>query len=195
MSDPQGLTFDMVAVDYDRGRPGWPGSMLEGIEGVDVLDLAAGTGKLTRLLLERYRHVIAVEPLTGMRALLPRQAEVLDGSAEAVPLPHRSVDAAFVAEAFHWFDSTAAVRELARVLRPAGTVLVCFNTWRGPYEPPIGARAERVLEERWARLPPPGGPKVESGEWKLGFVEQPFSPLEVRSFDHEMETDREGVAA
>jgi hypothetical protein len=52
-----------------------------------------------------------------------------------------------------------------------------------------------VLEERWARLPPPGGPKVDSGEWKLGFVGQPFSPLETRRYDHEMETDRDGVAA
>jgi SAM-dependent methyltransferase len=195
VSDPQGLTFDAVAADYDRGRPGWPAAMLEGIEAVDVLDLAAGTGKLTRLLVERYRHVIAVEPLPGMRALLPRQAEALEGNAEAVPLPDRSVDAAFVAEAFHWFDSTAAVTELARVLRPAGTVLVCFNTWRGSYEPPIGERAERVLEERRAGLPPPGGPKVASGEWKRGFVGQPFSPLQPRSYDHESVTDREGVAA
>jgi SAM-dependent methyltransferase len=100
-----------------------------------------------------------------------------------------------VAEAFHWFDSAAAVRELARLLRPVGTVLVSFNTWRGPYEPPIGKRAERVLEERWARLPTPGGPKVESGEWKLGFAGQPFSSLEERRYDHEMETDRDGVAA
>jgi ubiquinone/menaquinone biosynthesis C-methylase UbiE len=195
MSDPQGLTFDTVALDYDRGRPGWPGSMLEGIEAVDVLDLAAGTGKLTRLLLDRYHHVIAVEPLAGMRALLPPHAEMLHGSAEAVPLSDCSVDAAFVAEAFHWFDSTAAVRELARVVRPAGTVLVCINTWRGAYEPPIGARAEHVLKERWARLPPPGGPKVENGKWKRGFVGQPFSALEARSYDHEMETDRDGVAA
>jgi hypothetical protein len=59
-------------------------------------------------------------------------------------------------------------------------VLVCFNTWRGPYEPRIGQRAEHVLDERWARLPPPGGPKVESGEWKLGFVGQPFSPPEAQ---------------
>jgi SAM-dependent methyltransferase len=195
MSDPQGLTFDSVATDYERGRPGWPPEMLDGIDAVDVLDLAAGTGKLTRLLLEHYRHVIAVEPLAGMRALLPPQAEVLDGSAEAVPLPDTSVDAAFVAEAFHWFDSHAAVRELARVLRPGGTVLVCFNEWRAPYDPPIGDRAEAVLEERWARLPPPGGPRVESGAWRLGFVGQPFSPLEERSYDHEMKTDRIGVAA
>jgi SAM-dependent methyltransferase len=195
MSDPQGLTFDSVAVDYDRGRPGWPAAMLEGIEATDVLDLAAGTGKLTRLLLERYRHVVAVEPLAGMRELLPPQAEVLGGSAEAIPLPDRSVDAAFVAEAFHWFDSAAAVRELARVLRPGGTVLVCFNDWRGPYQPPIGDRAQALLQEIWSRLPPPGGPKVDSGEWKLGFGGQPFTPLEEGSYEHEMETDRDGVAA
>jgi SAM-dependent methyltransferase len=195
MSDPQGLTFDSVAVDYDRGRPGWPAAMLEGIEATDVLDLAAGTGKLTRLLLERYRHVVAVEPLAGMRELLPPHAEVLGGSAEAIPLPDRSVDAAFVAEAFHWFDSAAAVRELARVLRPGGTVLVCFNDWRGPYQPPIGERAQALLQKIWSRLPPPGGPKVDSGEWKLGFGGQTFSPLEQRSFDHEMQTDRDGVAA
>ena len=195
MSDPQGLTFESVADDYDRGRPAWPKEMLEGIEAVDVLDLAAGTGKLTRLLLERYRHVIAVEPLAAMRALIPPAAEVLDGAAEAIPLPDDSVDAALVAEAFHWFDSRTAVSELARVLRPAGTLLVCFNEWRGPYQPPIGERAHAVLEERWARLPPPGGPKVDSGEWKLGFVEELFSPLEERSYDHELQTDRDGVAA
>jgi SAM-dependent methyltransferase len=195
MSDPQGLTFDSVAVDYDRGRPGWPAEILDGIDAADVLDLAAGTGKLTRLLLEHYRHVVAVEPLAGMRALLPPEAEVLEGSAEAIPLPDRAIDAAFVAEAFHWFDSSAAVIELGRVLRPGGTVLVCFNDWRGPYQPPIGERAMTLLEDTWSRLPPPGGPKVDSGEWKLGFAGQPFSPLEERSYDHEMQTDRDGIAA
>jgi SAM-dependent methyltransferase len=195
MSDPQGLGFDSVAVDYDRGRPGWPAEMLAGIDAVDVLDLAAGTGKLTRPLLECYRHVIAVEPLAGMRALLPTEAEVLAGSAEAIPLPENAVDAAFVAEAFHWFDSRAAVEELARVLRPGATVLVCFNDWRAPYQPPIGERAKAVLESQWATLPPPGAPKIDSGEWKLGFIGQPFSPLDERRFEHELETDREGVAA
>lgn len=195
MNDPQGLAFDTVAVDYDRGRPGWPAAMLEGIEAADVLDLAAGTGKLTRLLLQRYRRVVAVEPLAGMRALLPPQAEVLEGSAEAIPVPDAMFDAAFVAEAFHWFDSTAAAGELARVLRPNGTMLVCFNKWRAPYEPPIGRRAERVLQKRCARLPPPGGAKVESGAWRQGFAGQPFTALETHRYDHELVTDRDGVAA
>lgn len=195
MNDPQGLAFDAVAADYDRGRPGWPAAMLEGIEAADVLDLAAGTGKLTRSLVERYRRVVAIEPLPGMRALLPPQAEVLEGSAEAIPAPDAAFDAAFVAEAFHWFDSRAAASELARVLRPDGAILVCFNTWRAPYEPPIGRRAERVLQKRCVGLPPPGGAKVESGAWRRGFAGQPFTTLETHRYDHELVTDREGVAA
>ena len=72
----------------------------------DVLDLGAGTGKLTRPLVERFRTVVAVEPDPGMRAVLTRATEayrVLDGRAEAIPLPDASVDAVFVGEAFHWF--------------------------------------------------------------------------------------------
>jgi SAM-dependent methyltransferase len=195
VSDPQGLAFDPVAADYDLGRPGWPPDLLEGIDGHDVLDLAAGTGKLTSLLVQSYPHVVAVEPLASMRAFITREAEVLDGTAEAIPLPDASVDAVFVAEAFHWFDSAAAAPEIARVLRVGGAVVVCFNDWRGPYEPPIGDAARAALDERWSRLPPPGGPKVQSGEWKLGFEGQPFTPLAERTIDHELETDREGVAA
>jgi SAM-dependent methyltransferase len=194
MSDPQGLAFDSFAADYDLGRPGWPPEVLEGIEGDDVLDLAAGTGKLTSLLVHEYRHVIAVEPLASMRAFITREADVLDGTAEAIPLPDASVDAVFVAEAFHWFDSAAAVTEIARVLRRGGALVICFNDYR-PYEPPIGDAALSALEERWSRLPAPGGPKVQSGEWKLGFADQPFTPLAERAIDHELVTDREGVAA
>jgi SAM-dependent methyltransferase len=194
VSDPQGLVFDPFAADYDRGRPGWPPELLDGIEGDDVLDLAAGTGKLTSLLVERYPHVIAVEPLASMRAFVTPEAEVLEGAAEAIPLGDASVDAVFVAEAFHWFDSAAAVAEIARVLRVGGAVVVCFNDY-GPYEPRIGDAASAALEERWSRLPPPGGPRVQSGAWKLGFEDQPFTPLAERAIEHELVTDREGVAA
>jgi SAM-dependent methyltransferase len=194
VSDQQGLAFDLFAADYDLGRPGWPPELLDGIEGDEVLDLAAGTGKLTSLLVGTYPHVIAVEPLASMRAFITPEAEVLDGTAEAIPLGDASVDAVFVAEAFHWFDSAAAVAELARVLRVGGAVVVCFNEYNA-YDPPIGDAARAALEERWSRLPPPGGPKVQSGEWKLGFEGSPFTPLAERTVDHELETDREGVAA
>ena len=194
MSDPQGLAFDPFAADYDLGRPGWPPELLDGIGGDEVLDLAAGTGKLTSLLVETYPRVIAVEPLASMRAFITPEAEVLDGTAEAIPLADASVDAVFVAEAFHWFDSAAAVAELARVLRVGGAVVVCFNEYNA-YDPPIGDAARAALEERWSRLPPPGGPKVHSGEWKLGFEGQPFTPLAERAIDYEHITNREGVAA
>src|SRR5439155_1856855 len=173
-------------------------AMVEGVDGESVLDLAGGTGKLTALLVEHFPQVIAVEPLARMRAVLERNvpgAESLPGSAERIPLDDRSVDAVFVAEAFHWFDSADAVREMARVLRPGGTVVVCFNEWLTGYVPPLPVAAEAALSERWARLPPPGGPKVESGVWKLGFEGASFTPLVESSFEHELETDRDGVIA
>jgi SAM-dependent methyltransferase len=133
-----------------------------------------------------------------MREVLAREvpgAEVVAGSAERIPLDDASVDAVFVAEAFHWFDSATAVREIARVLRTGGTLLVCFNHWLSSIEPPIGAHAEAALEDRWSRLPAPGGPKVASGEWKTGFDGAPFTSLEEHAYRHEWRSDRHGVAA
>jgi SAM-dependent methyltransferase len=193
VSDPQGLSYDLLAEDYERGRAGWPSAILDGIEARQVLDLAAGTGKLTVLLVTHYDDVVAVEPLAGMRANLERKASgvrVLTGCAEQIPLDDASVDAVFVAEAFHWFDSHAAVREIERVLRPGGVVLVCFNEW-GAFDPPIADSARALLEETYARLPEPGGPKIQSGDWKRGFT----TPLDEVTIDHEWTTDREGVAA
>jgi SAM-dependent methyltransferase len=198
MSDPQGLAFDPVAEDYDRGRAGWPPGVLDGIDGETVLDLAAGTGKLTALLVERFAQVIAVEPLANMRAVLERnvpRAEALPGDAERIPLDDASVDAVVVAEAFHWFDSEAAAREIARVLRVEGALVVCFNEWRNRWEPPIGDEARALLDEVEAGLPPAGGAKVETGAWKRGVELGPFAPLAERTVDHEQQTDRDGVAS
>lgn len=198
MSDPQGLRFDRVAEDYELGRAGWPPEVVEGVDGEVVLDLAAGTGKLTRQLVERFPRVIAVEALAGMRAVLERvvpEAESLGGTAEAIPLPDASVDAAFVAEAFHWFDSAAAARELARVLRPGGILRLVFNVWKAPLRPSIGPDARRLLERLTAKAGPGGGGKVAAGDWKRGFDGTPFSPLEERHVDHEDVADRERVVA
>src|SRR5688500_15301327 len=116
-------SFGRAAEAYERGRPGYAEAALDAIglapETV-VLDLAAGTGKLTRQLVGRFARVIAVEPLDGMRAVLERvvpQAEAVSGSADAIPVEADSIDAVFVGEAFHWFATDAAVREIARVLR------------------------------------------------------------------------------
>jgi ubiquinone/menaquinone biosynthesis C-methylase UbiE len=100
-------SFDHEAAHYERGRPSWPSEVLDllPLEGRGtVLDLGAGTGKLTRLLVRRFERVIAVEPLEGMRALLSGlvpEAEALAGSAEKIPLGDGRIDVVFCAEAFH----------------------------------------------------------------------------------------------
>ncbi|HKG64404.1 MAG TPA: class I SAM-dependent methyltransferase, partial [Solirubrobacteraceae bacterium] len=129
--------FDAAADAYERARPGYPPEAIEiaarrlGLErGAAVLDLGAGTGKLTRRLAGRFGSVTAVEPLDGMRAVLEEAipfVRALAGTAEAIPLPDRSVDAVFVGEAIHWFDPARVVAELGRVLRPAGGVAVLYN--------------------------------------------------------------------
>jgi len=198
MSDPQGLRYDAVAEDYEQGRVAWPAAVVEGVDGVVVLDLAAGTGKLTRVLVDRFPRVIAVEPLPGMRTLLERivpAAEVLAGTAEAIPLPAASVDAAFVAEAFHWFDPEAATAELARVLRPGGQLRLLFNMWKGPFRPSLGPEARELLRGLAAKAGHGGGPKIVAGEWRRGFADQPFTPLEERHVENEAVTDRDGAVA
>ena len=119
-----------------------------------VLDLAAGTGKLTRQLVPRFARVIAVEPLDGMRAQLERVvpgAEALVGTAESIPLDDDCVDAVFVAEAFHWFGTSAALDEIARVLRPGGTLAVLFNERDGELDPPLTQAFRDTLDELASR--------------------------------------------
>jgi len=131
--------FDRGAADYERGRPGYPDAAIAlvarklGITpGQRVLDLAAGTGKLTRSLLGLGAELVAVEPVAGMREQLRRAVpgvDVRDGTAEQIPLDDASVDAVLVAQAFHWFDVPAAAAEIHRVLVPGGGLAVIRNEW------------------------------------------------------------------
>lgn len=133
MSDNRELSFDRVADEYERTRPTYPPEVLDLLPLQDdaaVLDLGAGTGKLTRVLAARYRDVTAVEPLGNMRALLERvvpEVTALPGSAERIPLDDSSVDAVFAAQAFHWFDKQLALPEIVRVLRAGGLFAVVWN--------------------------------------------------------------------
>ena len=131
--------FQLGAADYERGRPGYPKAAIAhladeldlGPERV-IVDLAAGTGKLTRALLGLGAELVAVEPVAGMREQLQRAVpgvEVRDGTAERLPLDDASVDAVLVAQAFHWFDVPAAAAEIHRVLVPGGGLGVVRNEW------------------------------------------------------------------
>jgi SAM-dependent methyltransferase len=198
MGDAQGLAFDAAVEEYERGRTGWPEGVADGIDAEHVLDLAAGTGKLTRVLVRRFPRVTAVEPLPGMRALgasLVPEATWLEGTAEQLPLEDGSADAAFVGDGFHWFDSAAAVNELARVLKSGAPVVVGFIAWKSAFEPGLPTGALEAVSDVSRRTGTPGGPKWMSGDWALGFEGAPFAPLTERevSFDHV--TDREGVIA
>lgn len=129
--------FERGADDYVVARPSYPAAVLDllGTElglgaGVDVLDLAAGTGKLTVDLVARGATVTAVEPVAAMRAALERllpDIEVYDGAAEALPLAEGSFDLVTVAQGFHWFDAPKALAEIRRVLRPGGGLAMIWN--------------------------------------------------------------------
>jgi ubiquinone/menaquinone biosynthesis C-methylase UbiE len=137
IDDVAATGFEAGAAAYELARPGYPDeavavlvAMLGIAAGVRVLDLAAGTGKLTRRLLELGASVVAIEPVAGMRRELQQAipgVEVLDGTAEAIPLPDASVDVVSVAQAFHWFDAPEALTEIARVLRPGGGLAILWN--------------------------------------------------------------------
>ncbi|MFM9034029.1 MAG: class I SAM-dependent methyltransferase [Mycobacterium sp.] len=131
------LSFGSQAAAYERGRPSYPPAAVDwlltagaGPPVRDVLDLGAGTGKLTSRLVERGLSVVAVDPipelLDVLRATLPDTPALL-GSAEQIPLPDSSVDAVLVAQAWHWFDTARAGAEIARVLRSGGRLGLLWN--------------------------------------------------------------------
>lgn len=128
------LSFGVEAAAYERGRPSYPPEAIDWLlsDGArDVLDLGAGTGKLTVRLVERGLAVVAVDPIPEMLEVLSGSlpdTPALLGTAEEIPLPDNSVDSVLVAQAWHWFDPERAVAEVARVLRPGGRLGLVWNT-------------------------------------------------------------------
>jgi len=191
--------------DYARGRPSYPGEAV-GVAGLaassTVLEVGAGTGKLTRVLVDEFAHVVAVEPDPHMRswfAALCPSAALLAGAAEALPVAAASVDAVFVAEAFHWFDHHLAVAEFARVLRPGGALVLMWNRPAGPPEPPIPS-VERLLEPLWPNdiaMPLDLDPSrfAYAREWPRAFERSPFEALQESTFANAHVVDRDALVA
>jgi ubiquinone/menaquinone biosynthesis C-methylase UbiE len=186
--------FARSADAYERGRPDYPQAAVDHLVGLvgagaTVLDLAAGTGKLTRPLLAGGLDVIAVEPVAEMRAALPPAARPVDGTAEAIPLGDGSVDAVTVGQAFHWFDGDAALAEIARVLRPGGLLALVWN--RRVDDDPVNAAIEEIVAPYRGTAP-----SHRSGNWRAAFERSAsFAPLEERAFDHPIRQDADGLGA
>src|SRR5262245_61990756 len=131
--DYRGLSFGPAADRYDQARPSYPPAALTWALGTEVrrvVDLGAGTGILTRVLVDLGHEVVPVEPDAGMRRRLADVTpgtQAVDGTAERIPLPDASVDAVVAGQAYHWFDTERAHPEIARVLRPGGVFAPLWN--------------------------------------------------------------------
>lgn len=188
--DPRAATgFADTAGAYERARPPYPADAIAAVARVlgvtrssTVLDLAAGTGKLTRVLVPLAGRVIAVDPSSLMLAQLREQlpgVEAREGTAEAIPAAAGSIDAVFVAQAFHWFRSAEVSAEIARVLAPGGGLAVLWNRARWddhPWHDEFKALVEPIREAAGA---------FPEGDWRLELQQSGrFVPLSEVEVDH-----------
>jgi SAM-dependent methyltransferase len=198
LQHPDARSFDRVAELYERTRPEYPVAAIEwmveqlGIDGRStVLDLAAGTGKLTRALVPLAGRVIAVEPGPAMLAELVRavpEAEAILGAAEAIPLADDAVDAVACGQSFHWFRADEALPEIRRVLRGGGGLGLIWNL-RHP-DDEFQQEVSVFLE-----------PFVPSGRTPVptsvaGLIDEtPFGDVTSKAFSFEHELDADAVVA
>jgi ubiquinone/menaquinone biosynthesis C-methylase UbiE len=183
----QAASFDRAADVYERARPGYPPEAVDKLleAGPEVvLDLGAGTGKLTRDLVGRVRQVHAVDPSTNMLAQLEQVLPgvlVSEGTAEDIPLPAESVDAVLAAQAWHWVDPERAEPEVDRVLRPGGTFGLIWNVRDEtvPWVRELTAIISASAAERWVTSEHPPSSR--------------FGPMEQFTFRWERPFDRQGL--
>jgi SAM-dependent methyltransferase len=191
--------FEGAGDRYERGRPDYPPEAVDWLVGrlglagrpaARVLDVGAGTGKLTRPLLERGLEVVAVEPVEGMRATLRRAAhgaDIRSGRAEALPLAAAEVDGVVAGQAFHWFANATALAELARVLRPHGRLGLIWN--RRDLDQPLQTEIGRLIEPYRA-----GAPEHASDAWRAAFTTSaPFEPAGERRIAHVQPLTEDGL--
>jgi ubiquinone/menaquinone biosynthesis C-methylase UbiE len=153
---PRAREFAKAASVYEGARPAFPDAAIDWLveqlritSATRLLDLAAGTGRSTRPLFAHTRRIVAVEPVSEMRELLQTalpEIEVLDGTAEQIPLPDASVGAVVVAQAFHWFDAEPALAEISRVLEPEGRLGL---VWHSPDRAdPLQREFRAIVEQK-----------------------------------------------
>jgi SAM-dependent methyltransferase len=179
--------FGLVAAEYDRGRPGYAAEAIRWLLGdqpLDVVDLGAGTGKLSEVLLAAGHRVTAVEPLAEMRAILQDrvpEARALDGTAEETGLPDACADAVVAGSAFHWFDRARAFPEITRILRPPGVAGLLGNGFDCSVQ--WVARLRDIL----------GGSRLgRAGHWPSDQeLLLYFDSVQEREFPHEQAVDRD----
>lgn len=179
--------FSDVAAAYERGRPGYPEDAvrwLVGDEPLDVVDLGAGTGKLTRALATLGHRVTAIDPLDEMRVQLEAAVpgvRALAGSAERIPLPDGIADVVTCAQAFHWFDHEWALPEIARILRPGGRLALVWNS-RDDRDPWM-AQLSAII----------GNETVDDGDLSPLRASGLFGSVEAAQFSFEQVLDRDGL--
>jgi SAM-dependent methyltransferase len=196
-------SFDDVAAAYERGRPRYDDRAIDAIAaaaggGPRLLDVGAGTGRLSRPLFAQGFDVVAVEPLDAMRAILAGHIgpdRALAGHAEELPLGDASVDGALCSDAWHWFDGPRAADELARVIRPGGGMVVCVThpRWLASDGAPDWWLDLGVVH---AALPKGDHPYLTGSRRPDGLEGHPaFEPLEERDEPFVHATDRAGIVA
>jgi ubiquinone/menaquinone biosynthesis C-methylase UbiE len=194
VSDLHPATRGFVEAErYERGRPDYPAAAVERIvsaldlrPGRTVLDLAAGTGKLTRLLLPSGANVIAVEPIREMRERITGVL-ALAGTAERLPLADGFVDAVTVGQAFHWFDADAALREIHRVLSPGGGVALIWNARDERH--PLQAALSEIIDPLEGEAP-----RRQQRNWKTLLAESGlFDRTQRLLFEHTQHVDEKTV--
>jgi SAM-dependent methyltransferase len=187
--------YGRCAPAYERGRPGYPQAAIDFLAarlglgpGRTVVDLAAGTGKLTGPLVATGAEVIAVEPVPEMRAALPAIARAVDGTAEDMPLDTGSADAVAVAQAFHWFNGDAALTEIHRVLRPGCSLALVWN--RRHMADPLNQAIDELIAPYRGHTS-----TFHTGAWRVAFERTNlFGLFEERVFPNEQSLDADRLA-
>lgn len=189
--------YGRAAELYERTRPDYPSEAvdrltqeLEITRDGTVLDLGAGTGKLTRMLVPTGARLVAAEPVASMRerfaAVLP-EVRVVGATAEDLPFADQSFDGVVCAQAFHWFDGPRALEQVHRVLKPKGRFGLLWNIRNESVD--WVARLTEIIEPYES-----SAPREKTGQWRQAFsATDRFGRLNQLAFPHEQRLDADGL--